>query len=199
MTATSKLALFDFDGTITNRDTLLEFTRFTLGMRRYFAGLAYMSPVLVLERGGLVASQKAKEMFLSHFFGGMHVREFENCCQDFCKKHLPSLIRPAAAEAIESYRKEGTPIYIVSASPEDWIEPWAATLGIKVIATKLSVYANTITGSIAGYNCNGEEKVNRIKEVIDLSKYTHIAAYGDSKGDTAMLGIATEKHFKPFR
>jgi phosphoserine phosphatase len=37
-------------------------------------------------------------------------------------------------------------------------------------ATKLEVEAGKITGRIAGMNCHGIEKVNRIPDAVDLSK-----------------------------
>ncbi len=89
-------------------------------------------------------------------------------------------------------------MHIVSASPKNWIEPWAAPLGINVLSTNLEIKNGMITGKIEGKNCNGPEKVNRIKEHINLDSYDEIIAYGDTSGDLPMFEIATSTHFKPF-
>lgn len=195
----AKLILFDFDGTLTTRDTLFEFTKYSLGAGRHYLGLAWLSPMLVFERMGWLAAQNAKENFLAHYFGGMTADRFNELCHRFANEHLPHLIREGAKQEIQKGKSEGARMVIVSASPENWIKPWAETVGLEVIATKLVVDHGTITGKIEGHNCNGVEKVNRIRQAIVLSNYTTVVAYGDSKGDLPMLELATEKHFKPFR
>jgi len=47
-------------------------------------------------------------------------------------------------------------------------------------------------------NCNGKEKVSRIKEAFNLADFETVYAYGDSSGDKEMLAIATHAHFRPF-
>lgn len=48
------------------------------------------------------------------------------------------------------------------------------------------------------YNCHGIEKVNRIRNAVDLSNYDDIYAYGDSKGDSGMLDLATRRFYRSF-
>lgn len=193
------LALFDFDGTITTKDTLFVFCRFMVGDARFVAGLLVLSPILVSQKIKLISAQRAKEIFLTYFIGGMEEEYFNKKCVEFANCKLTALIRPAALKAIQDYQQSNTDVVIVSASPQNWIEPWAILLNIKVIATQLQVSRNLITGKIAGKNCNGEEKVKRIKKEIHLDEYDVITAYGDSKGDEPMFTLAHHTYFKPFR
>ena len=87
---------------------------------------------------------------------------------------------------------------IVSASPEHWIEAWAKNYGMEVVSTKLR-FVNDRFEAIDGINCNGEEKVRRIKQAFNLEEYDKVIAFGDTKGDHPMLALADEKHYKPFR
>ena len=48
-----KLFVFDFDGTLTNADTLLEFIRFACGRKRMLLGFLLYSPLLVLMKARL--------------------------------------------------------------------------------------------------------------------------------------------------
>ncbi len=193
------LALFDFDGTITTRDTLFVFARFIVGLKKFWLGIIFLAPWLIANRLGWVSAQKAKEIFLKYFFKDITTEKFERLCDQFGMQVLPTLIRPQALEAIEKHKQNGARIVIVSASCEDWIAPWANQLGIEVIATRLEKREDKITGRILGLNCNGSEKVTRIREKINLAEYSFVAAYGDSSGDHAMLELATQKFFKPFR
>ncbi|HEY0608667.1 MAG TPA: haloacid dehalogenase-like hydrolase, partial [Chitinophaga sp.] len=77
--------------------------------------------------------------------------------------------------------------------------PWCASMGITCIATQLEVKDERLTGNILGLNCNGEEKVCRIRAQYNLEQYENIYAYGDSNGDKAMLAIAGTAIYKPFR
>jgi phosphatidylglycerophosphatase C len=195
----NSLALFDFDGTITKKDTLFQFTRFFVGSRRYFLGLIILSIPLALHRFSLINAQKAKEIFLSHFYKNIQRSDFQEKCVLFSRTVLPKSIRPKALEALENHKKLGSHIYIVSASPHNWIQPWANQFNIDVIGTKLEIKDERLTGKILGLNCNGLEKVNRIKEIINLNQFDKIIAYGDSTGDIAMMNLAHQKFYKPFR
>ncbi|MBX2898323.1 MAG: HAD-IB family hydrolase [Cyclobacteriaceae bacterium] len=194
-----KLALFDFDGTITTKDTLFEFCRFKAGKLKFLAGLVWLAPVLVLQRLQLIPAQRAKEIVLAYFVGGMVHAQFRNLCIAFAKERVPALLRPQAQEAMATHTTNHVRILIVSASPEDWIKPWAHRVGAEVLATRLQVVEGKISGKIEGKNCNGVEKVARIKSEVNLAAATYIYAYGDSRGDLPMLALAQEKYFKPFR
>lgn len=193
-----KLALFDFDGTITNKDTLFEFIKFAKGKLTFYAGFIVLLPVLILFKAGLISNQKAKEIVLSFFFKGMDAKAFKEITREFSITIVPHLIRPLALEKIKWHIAESHKVIIVSASVEDWIKPWANTFNIDVISSKLEVINNKVTGKLSGKNCNAEEKVELIKCSLCLSDFNYIYAYGDSKGDLAMLELANEKNYKPF-
>ena len=196
---TSELVLFDFDGTITTKDTLKEFVRFYRGQRKYIESMIMLSPVLGLYAFKLIPNWKAKQYFLGRHFRGEHIDDFNSRCLEFSTRHLPSLIRPKALAAIESYRKKDVTMAVVSASAENWVKPFCDQHGLLCLATKLEVKNKLITGNLLGRNCYGDEKVCRIKEQFDLSSFDRIVAYGDSSGDREMLALANEAHYKPWR
>lgn len=199
MTKESKLVLFDFDGTITTRDTLFAFTRFAVGDIRFFLGLLYLLLPLALHRFNLFSAQQTKELFFKHFLKNTKRSKFLELCHLFSQLIIPKIIRPLALEAILEHQRQGDRIVIVSASAYDWIYSWASQYKIEVIATQLEIKNEKLTGKIVGKNCNVQEKVNRIKEIINLSDYEHIVAYGDSTGDIPMMNLADVKFYKPFR
>lgn len=195
-----KLVLFDFDGTLTTQDTLFAFARFVVGDVRFVVGMLLLSVPMGLHKLKLLSARKAKETFLQYYFGGMNKVLFESLCEKFSDQLLPKIIRSKALETIQNYRAEGAYMVIVSASADNWIRPWAKIWGIEVIATKLEVSnSNRITGRIEGENCNGNEKVTRIKEVLDLRQFDEIVAFGDTTGDLPMLALAGAQFYKPFR
>lgn len=186
------LVLFDFDGTITKSDTLFLITKRTVSKIGYAVGLFVLSPILVLNKLGLISSHTTKEIFLTWFFNNKPTTVFN----DFA-----ALIdvRPKALEQIKEHQRLGHRVVVVSASSESWIGEWAKQNNLELVATRLEIKNNLLTGKIEGLNCNGAEKVNRIKSYLQLNEYDEIIVYGDSKGDREMLALGTKTFYKPFR
>lgn len=194
-----KLILFDFDGTITTKDTLMEFIRFYHGTTKFLLGLLIVSPILGLFILKLIPNWKAKEKVLWIFFKGENMNEFNQKCEAFCKRVLPKLIRPKAIEEISNHKNENAEVAVISASAENWVRPWCKAQGIGCLATHLEVKDGKLTGRIEGFNCYGPEKENRIRSCYTLTDYDEIYAYGDSNGDKEMLALAHHQFYKPFR
>jgi HAD superfamily hydrolase (TIGR01490 family) len=201
----SRIAFFDFDGTVTTKDTLLEFIRFSKGKLPFYLGFALNSPWLVAYRLKLISNQAAKERILSWFFRNTPLAEFQETCDRFATREIPGLLRPKALREISELQDKGFSIVIVSASPENWIRKWAESINAGLIATKLETRPGKpaedtrLTGRILGNNCHGKEKVRRIGETFQLDAYNEIYAYGDSSGDKPMLALAHHSFYRPFR
>lgn len=193
------IAFFDFDGTITRKDTMLELAAFHKGKWGYLAGMIIISPWMMAFKAGIISAGVAKEKLLSHFFGNMKLEDFNRLCYRFSKEKLPSLIRPDALQAIRKHQQMQHTVVVVSASAENWIQYWCREQHLQFIATQLEVDSRLcITGKLAGNNCNGIEKVNRINSMFDPATYDEIYAYGDSSGDKPMLSLATHPFYRKF-
>lgn len=193
------LVLFDFDGTITFKDTFLEFIKFTHGKARFYAGFSILFPFLLLYKLGIISNYKAKEIVLSWYYKGKTLQYLQEKGKAFAEQKLPQLIRPLALKKIQEYKAQQFEIVIVSASIKEWLEAWCQIQQIPLISTELEVKNNKITGKLATANCFGAEKVRRVEQNYNISSFDRIIAFGDSKGDKEMLAISNEAHFKPFR
>lgn len=194
-----QIAFFDFDGTITNKDTLIEFIKFSKGDLLFYIGFILSSPYLIAYKLRIISNQRAKEKVLRFFFSNTSITRFQQQCEEFAIKAVPRLLRPKAYEEIQQLQKQGTDIVVVSASPENWIRPWCELMQLQLIATRLEVKDNRLTGNIFQCNCHGEEKVSRIRELFILEDYENVLAYGDTAGDRPMLKLANTSFYKPFR
>ncbi len=192
------IAFFDFDGTITTKDTMLEFARYSKGTTGYRTGMLLISPWLIAMKLGMISKQAAKEKFLTYFFNNMKIEKFNDECLSFALNLLPRLIRQDALKAIKKYQEENTEVVVVSASAENWVAPWCIQNNLQYICTRLQVKDKKITGKLLGQNCNGPEKVNRIKEKFDTADYKNIYCYGDSRGDKPMLQLANHSFYRHF-
>jgi phosphatidylglycerophosphatase C len=195
------IAFFDFDGTITVKDTLAEFIKYSKGKHFFFLGCLLTSPWVLAYKLKFISNQRAKESVLAFFFRKSTLERFQEHCDRFSKEVLPDLIRPKALREIEKLRENNFAIVIVSASPENWIRGWTAGVGVSLIASRLQTNGADLrlTGKIEGKNCHGQEKVRRIRQEYDLSEYMQIFSYGDTRGDRPMLGLGTHSFYRPFR
>ena len=194
-----KIAFFDFDGTITTKDTMLELIKLKKGKAGFYFGFLMNSPYLVAYKIKIISNQLAKEKVLKYFFKGTSLTAFQSFCDAFAADALPLLVRPGAINEINKLKTNGFEIVVVSASAENWIKKWCDKLGLKIIATQLETNDGNLTGNLSGLNCHGDEKVARIRAGYDLALYSEIYCYGDTGGDKPMLALGTKAFYKPFR
>ena len=191
-----KIYAFDFDGTLTTKDTLIEFIRYAKGSMALGLGFLRYAHLLVLMKLGLYPNYKAKQKVFAHFFKDTTLDDFNALCKAFATSSS-HLLRPNAIEAIDQAIKEGSEVLIVSASIDNWVQPFFPQ--VKVLGTQIEVIEGKLTGRFLSKNCYGQEKVNRILSLYPNRQDYHLTAYGDSRGDKEMLAFADESYFKPFR
>ena len=197
-----RIAVFDFDGTITRKDTLIEFIRFVKGSTALCWGLLLHRPWLVLMKMHLYDNGKTKERVFSWFFKGMSLAQFNQLGQLFYETQAEKLLHTDASKAINKHKRHGDIIVILSASIENWVQPFTSALQADgILGTQAEVTDGKLTGRFSTKNCYGQEKVNRLKTWLDanVNEQPYIIAYGDSRGDKELLEFANEKHYKLFK
>jgi phosphatidylglycerophosphatase C len=187
------VAAFDFDGTITRRDTLALFLTRVRSRRAVASTFLRHGPQLVLALQGGQARDRAKALICLDVLGGLTRSEAEGAAADTAEAIKRSLIRTDTGTRIRWHQAAGHRVIVVSASFEAYVKIVAASLGVdEVIATSWEVdpAQDVLTGRLAGANVRGDAKVDLIARHIhgpcDLAY-----AYGNSSGDTAMLARAT--------
>ena len=198
-----KIYCFDFDGTLTTSDTLLEFIKYAKGRGRFLMVFLMYSPLLVLMKLHLYPNWKAKQRIFAHLFAGMRIEKFDALCRGFAEESQ-HLLRPKGITLMHEALVAGAQVFIVSASIDNWVRPFfniRNLKGVQVLGTQIEVEDGKLTGRFKSNNCYGKEKVHRIAEALksfERSEY-EIEAFGDSRGDKEMLAFAHKGHFKPFR
>ncbi len=192
------LALFDFDGTITTKDSLFDFIRYAVGTKRYYAGLLKKLPMLIAFKLKLIPNNEAKMKLLAHYFKGYDAQKFRELGRSYALTQIDPIVRKEAKDRLNYHKEQGDRIIVVSASLTCWLEPWCQREGIELLSTQMEIEHGKLTGRFATPNCHGQEKVNRIQAHLVLNDYTEIYSYGDSSGDTEMLAVATQGYYRKF-
>lgn len=192
------LVAFDFDGTITCRDSFMAFLRWRAGPVRFLVGLTRLAPATagyaVHRDRGRLKMAAARE-----FLGGLTETELAASASAFAAAESARLLRPDALRCWQDWKRRSARLVIVTASPEIIVAAFARALGAETtIGTRMALdAAGRITGDFHGANCRGEEKVTRLRETFGPDVRL-AAAYGDTAGDREMLAIAGEAGYRVF-
>lgn len=189
------LVLFDFDGTISTKDTFPLFIVFTRGrIRAYFAYLLY-SPAILLYFLKLYDAENLKKSIMKFHFSGLSKAELQKMSELFIKKlYDEKIVRPEMLAKIREYKRSSIEVCVVSASIDVWLKYFCEKESVSLLCTELKFKDNVFMGELVTKNCNGAEKAIRIKNKYKLSDFDRIIVYGDSVGDREMFDISTESH-----
>ena len=181
------VAAFDFDGTLTKRDTLI-------GYLRLVVGRAKVARVLAGNVGGLVRASRnradrdvVKERVVAACLAGVE----HDRAREVATRYVATIpMRDGIVAMLSDHQSKGHEVIVVSASPALYVTPAAARWDVgDVLATELEIVDGVITGRFAGLNCRAEEKVARIDAWLD-GREVELHAYGNSPDDAAMLARA---------
>ncbi len=192
------IVAFDFDGTLTCKDSFTAFLAWRAGAMRYGLGMLRLVPE-VIRYGCNRDRGRLKAAVIGEFLRGVSRQNLENEAGRFAGAQSLSLLRPDAVRCWRDWRERGAHLVIVTASPEILIAPFADVLGADhLIGTRLALDdQQKITGALDGPNCRGAEKVKRLAEAYG-EDFRLVAAYGDSAGDREMLTHAEQPRLRVF-
>ncbi len=189
------VAAFDFDGTLTQGGSVMDFLLAVRGPAKVVAAIAVLAPRLAhgALAGGTVADE-TKEQLFQRVLAGQEAQRVEALAERFAERHLARHLRTDLRERFERHRDRGDRLVIVSASPEVYVAVAGRLLGADgVVATRLAVGdRGRLTGRYDGANCRGEEKLRRLRAWIEEDGVIpgRVWAYGNSRGDLRMLNAA---------
>lgn len=192
--------IFDFDGTITTKDTFALFLRYFAGTGRWFFNIIRLMPVFISYILGFISRDRVKIHVIRLFFKNAPTEKVEIRAAEFARDVISGLIRPDALKALKKRQNDPNTLYICSASISPYLRHWGKAHGIKnIMATELQSHNGVCTGEISGWNIWGPGKLRRISAEF-MGQNVHIKeAYGDSRGDLEMLNAAQASYWRPFR
>ena len=183
-----KVALFDFDNTIAQGDSIYRLIQWDL--KHHFwhifhllkAGVLYLLSSL-----HIISFLKTKSALLFPL-RYMDEKDLERFYQEAVKIYYYDEV----VEELMKKKEEGYKIIVCTASVEDYMKYMDLPVD-QVIGTK-TVFQ---TGKIIGKNCKGEEKIPRILDYLQSQNieidYDHSYGYSDSDSDRPMLSLVKHK------
>lgn len=189
-----KLAIFDIDYTLTKKETSIELYKYMLKRDRKL--LRYLPSYIITGLFYAIKvynAGKTKENFL-RFLSGTSEKELKSIVKSFYKEKVESILYEDGIKAIKDFKAKGYKIYLISASPEFYVNEFYNIKEVdKVIGTKFSMENGKFSSKISGENCKGEEKVKRLMEEIKKDNievdFKNSYMFSDSLSDLPLLKL----------
>jgi phosphatidylglycerophosphatase C len=194
--ARRRVAAFDFDGTLSRRDSLGPFLELVCGKSELYRAFARRAPVYAALAVGFGDRDGEKEKLVGRLLAGRSATSVRAAGVGYAKTLTEGdALRPAMLERLAWHRSEGHEIVIVSASLDAYLDPLAPMLGVdQVFCTRLGVGVDgRLDGRLEGGNVRGPEKVRRVQSWLG-GDAVELWAYGDSAGDRELLAAADHPH-----
>lgn len=193
------IAVFDFDGTITKKDTFVDFLIFSFGKIEFYKTLAKYAFHGFLYAIGIYPNYRYKELIFGHFFKNKSFDEVKILGDRYAKQRISEICYAQALEKIEWHLQHQHQLVLLTASPDIWIKSSGLATKFTIIATEFELINNVYTGKIKGKNCHGKEKIPRLLEKFDINNFQETYGYGDSKADLFFINLMKHQFYKPFR
>ena len=184
--STPSVALFDLDGTLTWRDTLLPFLAgYALRHPMRLLRLWRLAPALI---GYLVRDRdrgRLKSTLIRAVMGGDRRDLIEAWAESFVLELEPRRrFRSGALTTLEAHRAAGDHLVLLSASPDLYVPRIGRLLGFeRTLCTELQWRGDRLDGALKTPNRRGEEKLRCLESLRGQYPGAPIVAYGNSASD----------------
>jgi HAD superfamily hydrolase (TIGR01490 family) len=184
------IAIFDLDGTITRRDTLVPLVIRWLARRPWqLPKLLRVLPPLVRylfdhDRGAL------KQSLLRATLRGAERTELAAFAENFVRDKIARGCFRDALATVQRHRNAGHYLVLMSASVDFYIPEFGRQLGFDhVISTEVAWQGDHLDGTLTSANRRGEEKARCLRELLATRDDPESYAYGNSDSDLPHLKL----------
>lgn len=179
------IALFDLDGTLTWRDTLLPYLLGYLRRRPYRVVGFWRAPFALYrywrdrDRGAL------KSRVIRMAMQGEQRTVLDAWARSFVASLKPKQrFRPIALGVLEAHRATGDHLVLLSASPDLYVPQIGEMLGFeRTLCTEIQWRGERLDGALRTPNRRGEEKVQCLNWLRQQYPGVPVIAYGNSASD----------------
>lgn len=190
------LALFDFDGTITDRETMPYFMRAAVRPHRKLLGGTLLLPAILGYKTGIVSGTAIRAAICHVGFRRIPASELEVHGRRFAQDFLPTTLRPEAMARIAWHKKRGDTVVVVSGGLDLYLRHWCEEHEVELLCSALEQRGGRFTGRYRGLQCVKDEKARLVRKHFPLSNFARVFAYGDTPEDRELLAMAHEAYYR---
>ena len=186
------LALFDLDGTLTRRDTLLPYLAGFLRQHpQRLVRLPLVLPTLARFAIGRGDRGAVKSAAIQAVLAGRTRQGIGAWTGEFVPRLLAHGMHADALAALEAHRRRGDRLVLLSASPDLYVPAIGSALGFtETVCTGIAWDGERLTGRLTTPNRRGAEKARVLSALRREHPGLEVVAYGNSAGDLEHLALA---------
>jgi len=187
------LVIFDFCDTLIDGQSISLFLEFLLQKQSILKRI-YLK--LRNKFNPYVSSNTLKyKNYLLRPYRGLTKQQLDSLSRDFYTNILKKRFYPKIIKLLQSHINKGQGVYVVSAAFNLYLEYFKNEFKVKdIFSTELRFKENIFTGEIKK-ECIGKEKLEILKENVDLKIYDLVNSYvySDSKSDLPLYSLVGNK------
>lgn len=191
-----RIALFDLDGTLTRRDSLLPYVlgfcrRHPLRLLRLVAMPWHLLRYLFSHRD----RGQLKQALIVRVLGGASRDQIARWNERFVRQLLLQGLHPAALDRVAAHRAHGDYLVLMSASPDLYVPAIARALKFnETICTGVRWEGMVLSGELTTPNRRAEEKLRGVQALRQRHGDSPITAYANSASDVIHLRVCDAAH-----
>jgi phosphatidylglycerophosphatase C len=196
------IATFDFDGTLTQRDTFMPFLARGLGWPRFMLALALCAPWLAAFALGLIPNHVAKQKLMLATLKNKTTAELDDWTNRWLANDFSGQLQGWTMARLAGHQQAGHCCVLISASPDIYLKRVSQQLGFDaLLCTEMAIADGRLTGLMKTPNCHGAQKVLRLQAWMaerfgSAADGAVLYAYGDTSGDKPMLRVAAQAFYR---
>jgi phosphatidylglycerophosphatase C len=189
------VALFDLDGTLTHRDTLLPFLAGYLARHPHPLRLSRLwrlvPAVLRYALGG-----RDRGLLKSRSIRAVMAGDARTLVERWAERFVAELeprgaFRATGLAVLEAHRSAGDRLVLLSASPDLYVPLIGRLLGFeRTVCTEIRWDGDRLDGALRTPNRRGAEKVRCLEQLREDYAHAPVTAYGNSVSDIPHLALA---------
>jgi len=188
------LALFDFDGTLTDAEMFTPFLKFSATKKRAWLIRLTLLPPYGFYRLGLLPAPTMRKLASFVAYKNKPISFLCPLGEEYALTVIPKHLRKQAIERLHWHLEQGDTVVVVSASLNLYLKPWCKSLGVELICSELATKNGKFTGFYVNGDVSNYTKADRVKSMFNLDQFKRIYAYGDTPEDHALLALADEQY-----
>lgn len=188
---TPQLVVFDFCDTLVDFQSADPFLLFSLERLGRPVGAIRLGILRGLERLRLLGAGFTKRWLISRL-AGANLIEVEYMAAEYVEKIIMKRLREPLIERLKGHAAKGDYLVLLSGGFEIYLRYFGTRFNFhRVIGNDLEVRDEKLTGRIVGKDCLGEEKVQRLRQMINLESHDlkRAVVYSDSVSDLPLFRL----------
>ncbi len=187
-----QLAVFDLDGTITRKDTLLPYVAGYVNRQPWrWPGILRVTPTVFSFALGKSDHGQLKASLIRATLGGATRAQILAWTEQFVRALLESGLFAEARRKVSAHREAGDRLVLMSASTDLYVPAIGRALGFhEVICTGVRWDDDRLLGDLTTPNRRGPEKTRCFKELQERYPQLGAVAYGNAGSDLDHLRLA---------